>query len=577
MADLYYDDMKNENGIATITNGLFYPSIPYHSFNRPFYAKANFYCWADTYIDVFFNENNQIDAKVTSRELTGRAEVSVYNGKTYDNQFHPTSRISTLSYLNGFSVSENDCYGLKTGKDREAFFTGYYAGGFDRAVEDITYHYYEITEGYPTNEKNKIYEMQCSKRAKTLSDGVMSNFVDSLSYTIIDGKAKPIFDSENNSNAKYFICNVFDNNDSFILSRNSKYIYGTNENDPTNLYVLCTYTTSIGSYNEGSFNILNICVDGGSKTIAYAYMSGDTSIVRNINWNEKYCNSATSGVTNDESKIKDLISGVSAYVAIIKPVKQYSINTSLNNWADNIISNTKGGTLYYGVGVICGNTEDTKLFKIYPYITQCSSIPKLKSNFNIDGEKECTKELSCKKHNINCELTVPTNLKWVSNCDAEWIIINPNNGNNSTNIEIEVSANYGETDREGIITFGIDGTEGSFYGDLTYNIIQLGYGGLFFIDSYGNFKTEMVIEKFYQKGERVMWSEDVYVKGIFEIEMAENDCIVYNTYDGNYSDNEKSIVTFSIRTPYTEKNVVENIRFYNQKEEIILTIKITME
>ena len=87
----------------------------------------------------------------------------------------------------------------------------------------------------------------------------------------------------------------------------------------------------------------------------------------------------------------------------------------------------------------------------------------------------------------------------------------------------------------------------------------------------------MVIEKFYQKGERVMWSEDVYVKGIFEIEMAENDCIVYNTYDGNYSDNEKSIVTFSIRTPYKEKNVVENIRFYNQKEEIILTIKITME
>jgi hypothetical protein len=572
MADLYYDDMKNENGIATITNGLFYPSIPYHSFNRPFYVKANFYCWADTYIDIFFNENNQIDAKVTSREMTGKAEVSVYNGKTYYNQFHSASVISTLSYLTKFKVSENDCYGLKTGEDRVTVFSGYYAGGFDRAVEDITYHYYEITEGYSTKEGDKVHEMQCSKRAKTLSDGVLSNFVDSLSYTIIDGKVKPIFDSENNSKAKYFICNVFDNNDSFILSRNSKYIYGMNEDDPTNLYVLCTYTTSIGSYNKGSFNFLNICVDGGSKTIAFAYMSGDTSIVRNIGWFEKYCNSATSGVTNVEKNIKELISGVSAYVTIIKPVKQYSINTDLNNWADNIISNTKGGTLYYGVGVICGNTEDTKLFKIYPYVTECSSIPKLKSNFNIDGEKECTKELSCQKHNIDCELTVPTNLKWISSIDCNWIVISPNSGNNSSNIKIEVSENYGNTDREGLITFVIDGTEGDFYGELRYKITQLGNGGLSFIDSYGNFKTEMVIEKCYQTGEQTTWEENVYIKGIFEIEMFESDCITYKIFDGNYSDNEKTLVTFTIRTPNDDTKVEQNIRFYNQKEEINLTI-----
>ena len=574
--ELYHDDMKNENGESTIINGLFYPSIPYHSFDRPFKVEANFFCWADAYLEVFYNNENQIDIKLSSRELMGKSEIYVYNGKTYENRFHHSSTASILSGTDNDiankDINVDDGSGLKNSQDRCVVFSGFCLNNFDVVSNGDSY-YYEITEGYPTNENDKNLEMQYSKRAKTLSDSVESEFVSTLSYTIDNGIAKLVFDEENNSKATYYLCNFKDDTNSLVLNKGYKYIYGQGD-DPGNIYVLCTYDVNLGPYNKGSFCYLTIGVDGENKTIAFAFMSGDVSTVINIPWNANYCDTSTSGV--NASKITELILTVSMLLkGIITPVKQYKINKEYKNWRDNIIKTVEGGTLYYAVGVICGSTQDTKLYKIYPYITRLSTVPKLKSNFKIDDNTEINKEVSCNKHDIVCELTVPTGLKWVSECGESWINISPQKGEGSANIKIYVSENETQNDRNGEISFSIEGDEGNkTYGVLKYNILQKGKPTLAFID-LGEEKYEMTKEINFTPNFVADRTFEIDIKGSYEI----NDVFLNNRYI-SYDDvknEDGGCITFTVKNPRDRYDDTSEIYFYsptNTESKITLYIRI---
>lgn len=575
--ELYYDDMKNENGESTIINGLFYPSIPYHSFDRPFKVEANFFCWADIYLEVFYNNENQIDIKLSSKELMGRSEICVYNGKTYNNKFHDSSTASILSSTsNDISkkiIDIDDCHNLENSQDRCIVFEGFYGNSTSVVTDGDSSYYYEITEGYPTNENDKNLEMQYSKRAKTLSDSVDSEFVSTLSYTIDNGIEKLVFDEENNSKATYYLCKVQDKPSSFILNSGKEYIYGQGD-DPGNIYVLCTYDMDLGPYNKGSFCYLNIGVDGVNKSIAYAFMNGDTTVVKNIGWDVKYCDTSTSGVNTH--KITELISIVSNGLnGIITPVKQYKINKDCQNWRKNVINNVSGGTLYYAVGVIHGSTQDTKLYKIYPYITRLSTVPKLKSNFKIDDNTEINKEVSCNNHDIDCELTVPTGLKWVSECGESWINISPQKGEGSANIKIYVSENNTQNDRNGEISFSIEGDEGNkTYGVLKYNISQKGKPTLAFID-LGEEKYEMTKEIIFTPNFVADKTFDIDIKGSYEI----NDTFLNNRYI-SYDDvknEDGGCITFTVKNPRDRYDDTSEIYFYsptNTQSKITLYIRI---
>jgi hypothetical protein len=289
-------------------------------------------------------------------------------------------------------------------------------------------------------------------------------------------------------------------------------------------------------------------------------MSGDVSTVINIPWNADYCDTSTNGVNT--SKITELILVVSMLLkGIITPVKQYKINKAYKNWKDNIIKTVEGGTLYYAVGVICGSTQDTKLYKIYPYITRLSTVPKLKSNFKIDDNTEINKEVSCNKQDIDCELTVPTGLKWVSECGESWINISPQKGEGSANIKIYVSENDTQNDRNGEISFSIEGDEGNkTYGVLKYNILQKGKPTLAFIE-YGEEKYEMTKEIIFTPNFADDETFDIEIKGLYEI----NDVFLndrYISYD-NVKNEDGGCITFTVKNPRDKFDDTSEIYFYN--------------
>ena len=80
-----YDDLGGE-----ITNGVFYPSIVFPIFDRPFDIDYTFYVWQNTMI---FRDVLSFPS-IKDIEVAGRTEMTIRNGVTYDYQFHQESYVT---------------------------------------------------------------------------------------------------------------------------------------------------------------------------------------------------------------------------------------------------------------------------------------------------------------------------------------------------------------------------------------------------------------------------------------------------------------------------------------------------
>lgn len=577
-------NLNYESMDGTITNGLFYPSIPFHTFDRPFYAKTNYFCWAQTYLIIDINDNGEPDITLTSREKTGRCEMKIYNGKTYDSKFHSTSTISMLENLN-YTINEknNDSYGIKDREDRIVEIKGYYKNSFSSSTDDFSSYYYEITEGTP-NEKNNHF----LKRALTISDYVQPDFVETLSYVDNGSSVELVYDEDNNSQAEYKICRYYDDNgsESLIKSVGSKYIYGIVTGEPNICYVLGVYTDKAIYNIKGNYCYINIILNAEEEEVQYSYYINNEDNIsekRNnkIEWNKNYVqqDGVSFNTTYIDTIFSKIFSAISKYG--IEAVKEYCINSGCTDWSGEIYGKT-GGTLYYAVGEVCGNTENTKLYKIYPFIKKVSSAPKISANFNINGKKSITTEFTCNGGTEILNLKAPNGVEWKGMFEGgenNWITINPLTGNGSSKIDVKVNENYG-AEREQDITFAVtDTTEGS-YENITYKIKQEAKTNLSFTDEYGNnaqVNTDIVF--LYQYEDQSVKDYPFYIKGIFNTELDNNfdDTIIGIVDEGVNEYNVRKIIIriHAPNSPGYDKTTVITFKEKDTGKSISITITVS--
>lgn len=388
-------DVKDDEG-NDIKNGVFYPSIPYHSIDRPFYANSNFFCWNRRTIEFIPDEMGEIIPTIVDYEEGGKTEMVIYNGITYDNKFfggitnNNSKRVISGSSITNYSEkyisagTKNDMYGIDFSKNREIkincfndkISTGKTDSDGDNIIltglSGITSYGYNIIEGVSGVTFDEIE--QKIQLVKSIDDVIDSEFSDYVTYRIVtkdDGKkyiVGPIPEGGfNNSNVNYYLARdnfnnsgnmLFTTDDGFIYSKYSENIY----------YVLSTYTSAAKFNNEGSLVLLAILLDIPYAT--YAFPLKNKNGVEETNFGS---------VKLDGFTLKEIFDKVFSSISYLEGVRDNRLGyTKYTDWSYRLNKHTLYGdslydenATYYAYGVIEGE-NNTKLYKIYPTIVRVS-------------------------------------------------------------------------------------------------------------------------------------------------------------------------------------------------------------
>jgi hypothetical protein len=442
-----YDNLNN-----SITKGVFYPSISYPIYDKPFYAKTNFFVWQDKNM-ISKIVNNVENIIVESVEMAGKTEMKVYNGITYNNKFFSSSTISNISTLKYPSSMKND---INNGEYREIIFSGYNGGSITSQVSGETYFSYEIING--CNDVKNI------EKANRIYVSKSSTFKSDLSYELInvngEKRAALYIEEDNNDTNHYFICVHPKNNGTLLKVSNEKYLYYSKQKDllgialTYNFYVCCKYTKDAYYDNEGEILTLKGQLNlGRVASFQYPIKNQEGNVI-------------SKNVTIQYDKQVTIAKSLDMFFEQVKEIEgviKYELIESNSNWADIIEIDRKNAErgfispengIFYGVGVDTSTykNENTVLYKIYPNITLISNIKESEYIEIKIGPQELT--FDAKGGDANIKVSGGTTTPWLTSVSDSWITITPNtNVGEVTDATVKVSKTENDVEREGYIDF----------------------------------------------------------------------------------------------------------------------------
>ena len=457
-----YDEEKgyiytpNPEGEEPITRGLFYPSVAYPSFDRPFQAKTRFYTWNKRLIDIVANENNVKEPRIYNKEYAGKTEIDIYNGVTYTGKFHNSSYINNLEYITTIPVTKYDTDGISNGENRITSLSGFRGKTIDNAVSGITNFSYEIIGGCSNNTNLET--------VNRISDNIISKFSAQATYALrsdgsIDG---PYMDGEYNSETEYFLCFQPENESNKLIDEiNGGIIYNTLE-ETSNVwqsifYVECKYTSGAEYNTEGETLIATFVFNGGKQFYCVYDIKNEEGTI--------YKNTVPLECNYNKTIFENIKDGALA-TTHIECIPNYGINTAVTSqerWeaiitrhADYFLTGNTNNGILYTVGRIENEETDTVLYKIYPNTMRVNEIKNVEAvNITIDKTLiEAAYDGGIYKVLVKGSDT----RKWKTNISLSnsfWIDVTPNKGSGRTGTEvsIEVSKNNTGSDREGEIIF----------------------------------------------------------------------------------------------------------------------------
>ena len=378
-------DVKDDEG-NDIKNGVFYPSIPYHSIDRPFYANSNFFCWNRRALELKYNEMGEITLTIVDSEEAGKTEMVIYNGITYNNKFFSGSSITNYSekYISAKKF-ENDMYDIDNSKNREIKINCYNSkvssGKTDSGdkiiltgLSGITSYGYNIIEGVSGETFDEIE--QKIQLVNSINDVIDAGFSDYVTYRIVtkeDGNkyiVGPIAEGGfNNNNVHYYLArDNFNNSGNMLFTTNDGFIYS--KFNKIRHYVLSTYTSAATFNNEGSLAL--IIIDCESNTATYYFP------LKNKN-GETETHSGSVEIDKGYT-LKEKFDKVFSSIIYLEGVRDNRLRYDDDlEWSNLLNRHTLyGDTLYdenatyYAYGVIKGE-NNTNLYKIYPTIVRVSN------------------------------------------------------------------------------------------------------------------------------------------------------------------------------------------------------------
>lgn len=378
------DDENNE-----IKNGVFYPSIPYHSVDREFKVETNFYCWENRIIEMITDEMGETEPTVMDYEEGGKTEMVIHNGITYGNKFFSGTTNIEGSYITNYDgvisaqAGHDDFDGVYEGKNRLTVINCYNSGctsgksGTNDVLlsgkRDITSYGYNIIEGVygtTTTEIENNFQM-----VNSISDVVDSSFADYITFTIKTDESgvQRIFGPNpeggpSGSKAVYCLAKNDKNSTGLLLSSaTTKYIHARTGNT---LFVFATYTDKATFNTEGSPVLVKITYTQFQSVFTFPLKneSGDTeTFTGRVSGNYSHIPTLFDAVFNEKNN--GYVNGVYDNKIIMK-----------DNWEELLLSHKiaedsdavygKNNT-YYAYGVINGE-NGTKLYKIYPTVVKVS-------------------------------------------------------------------------------------------------------------------------------------------------------------------------------------------------------------
>ena len=472
-----------------ITDGVFYPSISYPSVDRPFFVKANFYCWGRNNVTSEILEDGTVEAIEKIVNENGRTELKIINGITYNNAYYKGEGGCFATNLDGcnFKVTQNDLYGVDNGKYRVTSYSGYNSTittekntsnktYIKTGDSSVTSYSYTIAEG-AKDEKDFLL-------CNTITDNLMPNFVENVSYGVLDNNSIAITVDKKNTDAEieYFMACLNTNSPLFVKSK-TKYLCTVMGKQI--LYVFCRYTSESLYDVENARVIVKIALVGpallcfftNDARVIYLGPFGYTISYNTKNENGDVIVHSEQVQTNEGSKnvtIEEFLDGIFNVNPYIKPDIDYRMNYSINDWETviekNKITNShvyNKNNVYYAVGkfksskgtvTIDGNTTDaTNVYKIYLSPTIDLALKEADWSDitvnNASGETVLSITDGSSKvttFNINASKTQT----WVAVSEQTWLTINPNTGKGANvSVNVTVDANETGAKREGIVKF----------------------------------------------------------------------------------------------------------------------------
>jgi hypothetical protein len=258
------------------SRGIFYPTVAFPIFNRPFYTSARLYVWTDTQVSGTTLDGDVKTALVMDVEVAGKAEMTVYNGVTYNNEFSRSSYVENIR-LPILKVDEenHDLSGIMESVPREVFFSGYCAGEIDKYYYGVDRFEYKIVGG------NERFD-NSDTIVKTISASTEFNFADYATYSksiIFSGDVGTrytlnvgFYESGStilvDDNTIYYLCcqatgtpimptdGLIVKNSNLIGESKDKYLYTSGG---AGILVACAYKSDISAYNSG-YALLSIII-----------------------------------------------------------------------------------------------------------------------------------------------------------------------------------------------------------------------------------------------------------------------------------------------------------------------------
>ena len=474
--NLKYNE-KTEDG-EDVTDGVFYPSIAYHSIDRGFKVNTNFFCWSKRGVEMETNESGEESLNITSKELGCKTEITIHNGITYDGKFNKGSNATGFPEEYIFSAgSISDVYGLKGTTveplgDRKLTYQHFYNGAYSAATSGIDTYSYSIIEGAPiltkpTEVPDTYEEIDGSDFVNTISDSVDSKFADYITYTL-SGNTIVSFSPVGgyDSSAKYYLAKSGKGGGKKLFKRNG--IINLKMGGGT-YYVLCSYTKKAKYNNEGAPVIANF------RIITNKFLSFNYKIKNENDENVTYSNTLNVQLDGNDpiARIKYVIEN---YCPHIEYVENNELNESAyyDMWGEileknklNIVSaidnDFNSSDIYYAFGVLENEETNTKLYKIYPNIVKTSTFnePEVDISVEVSGNVETINFKESEASSTTINLKVTKGFEWISSVSngSDWIISSPSSGNGSgafESITIKVKENMYNDERNGVITYKIN-------------------------------------------------------------------------------------------------------------------------
>jgi hypothetical protein len=489
--ELAYDLKDDENN--DIKNGVFYPSIHYHSVDREFKVEAKFYCWENRVIEMITDEMGEAEPTVMDYEEGGKTEMIIHNGITYDDKFFSGTTnsggttIIESSYITNYdgviSAPYHDFYGVYEGKNRLTVINCYNSeckSGENNVLvsgkRDITTYGYNIIEGIPyKNEDGESLENSEIENnlqmVNSISDVVDSSFADYITFTIeTDENGTPRIIGPNpeggpsGSKAVYYLAKNNKNSTGLLLSSaTTKYIYAMASNT---FFVFATYTDKATFNTEGSPVLVKITWSIFNAVFSFPLKneSGDTeTFTGRVSVNYGDIPGLFNAVFNAQNN--GYVNGVYDNKIIMK-----------DNWEELLLKHTLvdegddtyiSGDTYYAYGVIYGE-NGTKLYKIYPTVVKVSEfkdedITQLKIKYNDqDGTEIKIENVDSGGDVLDVTIIKSANKSWTAEIiyndekNKGWCEIEPNNSTMNL-IKIGVAENSGEAKRDCTISIDCNG------------------------------------------------------------------------------------------------------------------------